>query len=146
MRAVSICSAAWLLGLGLLPAMTAGAADWRIETGVFVGRSETPSGENLTLFADGVVYDFLLTEPEEITIFDHRRGQFVLLDTARKVSTTIDTDDLLKFTARLKVRAAKGGPLVRFAADPDFTERFDRDSNTLTLAPRKTTNVAVLEC
>jgi hypothetical protein len=69
-----------------------------------------------TLFASGVVYDFLLSDTHEIAIFDSRRGRFVLLDEQRKMQTTLTTEDILKFTAAIQAASQEKGT-------PDFFQR-----------------------
>lgn len=63
--------------------------DFRIETDVFVGNEERASMTTLTLFQGSTVYDYLGTEQPEITIFDAKRGRFVLLDCQRQIRTSI---------------------------------------------------------
>lgn len=65
------------------------AQGFRVESEVFRGDSTKPISENLTLFSDGIVYDFLLSDPREIVIQDSKSGKFTLLDPVRKVKTTV---------------------------------------------------------
>ena len=63
------------IALGGLLAPVGLADDFRIETEIFIGNEEKPAVENLTLFYDGRVYDFLLTEPAEITVGSSARSR-----------------------------------------------------------------------
>ena len=131
------------LGFGLMLSMTpASAVDFRIDTKLFSAGNKIPTGQNLTLFANGVVYDFARElneqgEPgtnQEIAILDTARLRFVLLDTARRAKTEIDCKDLGDFVERLRLEGLKGEqPAVKFAASPQFTENFDRKAGLLTL-------------
>ena len=92
------------------------AADFCVETDVLLGKSEEPVLRTRTLFAAGVVYDFLLTEPREVAVFDPKRGRFALLDEKRKMQTSLTTEDILQFTAAIQaVSEAK--------KNPDFFQR-----------------------
>lgn len=123
-----------VVGMTMTPDLSAGG--FRIETKVFVGKEPAPVSENLTLFTDGVAYDFSLASPREIAILDTKRLKFLLLDPARKVQTEIDCKMLHDFTAELQ-RVARASTTVsqvhKFAADPQFTESIDRSSNRAVL-------------
>jgi hypothetical protein len=67
------------------------------------------------------VYDFSLTAPLEVTVFDPRRGRFTLLDETRKMKAVVTTQELLDFTLDLNQLAAKEkNPQFAFAAAPHF--------------------------
>lgn len=125
------------LGLGLVVGLSfvssAAAEDFRVETDVFVAKQKEPFAQNLTLFTDGLVYDFPLLGPEEITVLDPGRGRFVLLDVKRKVKTTLTTKELLEITAAIKTHAPDMDGVFAFAANPRFEPQFDAANNTLTL-------------
>jgi hypothetical protein len=80
------------------------AEEFRIETDVFVGDAKEPVAETLTIFTNGVVYDFLLTGVEEITLFDPARDRLVLMDTKRKIKTELTMNSILEFVAHMKVQ------------------------------------------
>lgn len=123
----------WLL-LVCTAACTARADEFRMETDIFVGNQKDPIAENVTLFTDGLVYDFPLMGPEEITVFDPSRGRFVLLDCRRKVKTTLTTQDLVAFTSALKAHAAETEGVFAFAANPRFQQKRDPATDWLTLS------------
>jgi hypothetical protein len=98
----------------------AGGQDFRVDTEVFFGQEKQPAVEALTIFSDGRVYDFLLSQ-QEIVVFDPPRGQFTLLDETRRVKATVTTQDLMEVTLELESHAAKGkNALLAFAARPTF--------------------------
>lgn len=109
------------------------AQDFRIESDVFLNDQDAPVAQNVTLFASGLIYDFPLVGTEEITVFDPVRGRFVLLDVTRKIKTTVTKNELIQFTAAIKVRAKELKGAFGFAANPEFQVRFDEDSHWLTL-------------
>jgi hypothetical protein len=78
------------------------AEEFRVETDVFLDQGPQPIVQTLTVFSDGVVYDFLLTGVEEITIFDRRRERLFLMDTQRKVKTELSFESILGFVAEMR--------------------------------------------
>ncbi len=130
--------ALWIPALSLLagqvPAAAAMAEDFRIETDVFLGGEKEPVAQNVTLFSGGLVYDFPLIGPQEITVFDEARGRFVLLDVPRKTKTTLTTQELLQTTAAIKVQAQELDGVFAFAADPQFQSEADGADGWLTLS------------
>jgi hypothetical protein len=98
----------------------ASGQDFRVDTEVFAGDEKAPAVETLTIFADARMYDFLLSQ-QEMTVFDPPRGQFTLLDEARRVKATISTQDLMEFTLGLETHAVQSkDALLAFAARPTF--------------------------
>jgi len=114
------------------------AEDFRIETKIFVGDAEEPATTTTTLFQGGVVYDFL-DEPKQIAVFRKpgggRPGRFILLDPERRVRTELSTDQLAGAMNKLRNWASRQrDPFLKFAANPQFEESFDRDTGQLLLA------------
>jgi hypothetical protein len=102
------------------------AQDFRVETDVFVGKNKEPAAQYLTVFKAGVVYDFMLNKPEEVIIYDVKRGRFVLLDPARRMQTEVTLEKLRELTADIKLAAANAADEnVRFLADPMFEIRLN---------------------
>ena len=110
------------------------ADDFRIETKVFSGKNKTPVSENRTLFHAGYVYDYLLSGPERIAVFDKPHGRFILLDPARKIKAEVKIDDVTAFTDKFHDWAAKNrNAFLKFAADPTFeTNLSEKGELTLT--------------
>jgi len=114
------------------------ADDFRIETKVYVGDEKEPASTTTTLFQGGVVYDFL-DVPEQVAVFRKpgggKPGRFILLDPARRVRTELSTDQVAGAINKLKNWAARQrDPLLKFAANPQFEESFDRSTGQLLLA------------
>src|SRR4051794_13976537 len=93
----------WLAGaLTALPAVADGQ-EFRVDTEVFENQEKEPLLTQLTVFsADGTIYDFCLTEPLEVTVFDPRHGRFTLLDEARKVKASVTTQELLDYSLAIE--------------------------------------------
>jgi hypothetical protein len=109
-----------VLALAALPAAGRGQ-DFRVDTELLEGTEKKPVLETLTIFTDGLVYDFVLTEPREVVILDTQRGRFSLLDEAKQIRSSMDMQDLLDFTLALETQATQAkNPLLVFAARPQF--------------------------
>jgi len=111
----------WLVGaLAALPAI-AHDQEFRVDTELFRNQEKEPFLQTLTIFTDGAVYDFRLTDPVETTVFDARRGHFTLIDEARRARASVTTQELLDFSLALESRAAKQKDrLIAFCAVPQF--------------------------
>jgi hypothetical protein len=107
-------------------AVASQAQDFRVDTEVFVGAEKKPAIETLTIFADGSVYDFVLTEPRETTIFDPVRGKITLLNESERVRAAVTTQELMTFSQELEAQASqRKDPLLVFAARPKFESKFE---------------------
>ena len=84
--------------------------EFRVETDVFVDPEKEPVVETLTIFSNGIVYDFLLSGVEEITFFDREKKRLVLMDTKREVKTELTTDSILSFIAQMKAHMVDSRP------------------------------------
>lgn len=118
-------------GFALLPPVAGWSQDFRVDTDVFLNDAQEPVSETLTLFAGDVVYDFILSGPEEITIFDVARGRIVLLDGTRSVKTTLTTEQLLQLTAAMKT--VSGAEQRQGLLNPQFATRFEEATGQLEL-------------
>ncbi|MEO0531750.1 MAG: hypothetical protein AAF266_14415 [Planctomycetota bacterium] len=121
----------------LLPAT---AADFRIETRVYVPGEETAVSESVTLFSGGAAYDFRDAD-NRVTVFRSgaadKPGRFVLLDTEREVRTDIGADRVAIATTKLRRWAAiQKDPYLRFSGDPTFDEQFDGDTGELRMTSK----------
>ena len=105
------------------------------------GDEPEPISHTVTIFAAGVVYDFVdgdsVDEPSRIAVFRHstssRPGQFILLNPAEKRRTEISTERIEKLMAKLTGWAAEQeDKLLKFCADPEFEEAFDEETGRLT--------------
>jgi hypothetical protein len=117
--------AGWLsLCVGLIggASVSAHGQEFRVDTEVFQNEDKKPILEQLTIFAaDGTIYDFRLTEPQEVTVFDLRRGVCTLLDESRQVKAAVATQELLQFCFNLETHAAQSkNSLLAFCAAPKF--------------------------
>jgi len=112
--------------------------DFRIETHVFVGDEPEPVSHTITLFASGVVYDFV-DQPSQIAVFRRptaaRSGQFILLDPDGQRRTEISTERIERLMKKLSRWAdQQEDELLKFSAKPEFEETYDESTGQLTLA------------
>ena len=121
-----------LIAALVLPSAVALEADeFRVETDIYIEGKKDPVLQTLTLFTEGVVYDFLEPGETDITTFEPVRGQFVLLDSQRRVKTTVTTEQILEFTALLKAGAEEDRQSL---VDPTLALDWDKSTGWLTLS------------
>jgi hypothetical protein len=130
-----------VLFLGLVAAIggvdsSSGGEAFRVDTELFQNQDKKPFSEQLTIFtAGGTVYDFCLTAPQEVTVFDPRRGVFTLLNEQKQIKATVTTQELLDFCLAFETQAAQEKhTLFAFCAAPQFetTEKeIDRNGQTI---------------
>ena len=120
--------------LALLAHGPAMAVDgFRVDNRVFYEDQKEPVCQSSTIFLDHMVYDFL-DKPAEICVLDQPHGQFVLLNTERRISTRVAMQDVASFTDQLRCRAeTQTDPFLKFLARPQFEQHLDAVSGTLTL-------------
>ena len=133
----------------------------RVETEVFADHDEAPVARSLSLFRDGIAWDFLETlsqekekeddagpdEPVEFVLHDPARERIILVDPARHVKTQIDHLQLERLRASLGNWARKSDdPLMRWAGGPDFSEGMEETATKIVLVgPRVRYEVAFEE-
>ena len=122
----------------------------RVESEVFTDGSPEPVARNLTLFRDGLAWDFLErpaprdrasdAEPatEEIVLHDPARERVVIVDPRRNVKTQIESLRLERLSVSLASWARKADDrLVRWAGGPDFGEGIhEADERLELIGPR----------
>jgi hypothetical protein len=120
----------------------------RVETDLFIDGQELPAARTLTLFQNGVAWDFLelpATGPKaavadgmklaEIVLHDPVRERVVVVDPVRAWKTEIPLIRLERLSVSLaKWARSSDDRLVRWAGGPDFTAGFKQDERQLELA------------
>ena len=119
----------------------------RVESEVFVDGEKEPVARSLTLFRNGLAWDFL-EQPKaagkgesdltEIVLHDPVRERAVVVDPKRNLKTQIDSLRLERLSASLSAWARKSDDrLVRWAGGPDFGDGFrEEDSKLELVGPR----------
>ena len=113
----------------------------RVESEVFVDGAEKPVATSLTLFRDGLAWDFLQrsggegpAEVTEIVLHDPARERIVVVDPRRNVKTQIDSIRLERLSVSLAAWARKSGDrLICWAGGPDFGDGIQEGDSTLDL-------------
>lgn len=113
------------------------AQEFRITSEVYVGDSKTALTNNLTLFSDQLICDFLMSDevnprPLEVAIYDLRQKRFVLLDMNRKVRTEISDLQLDKLVDNL-AQETQANERSKFLIADNFTDETDWANNSLRL-------------
>ena len=130
----------------------------RVESELFVAGDEQPVARSLTLFHEGVAWDFLeLPAAEaadaaemqlaEIVLQDPARERVVVINPVRRLKTEIPTIRLERLSVSLARWARESDDrLVRWAGGPDFAEGMLEEEGRLELAgPRVRYAVAHVE-
>jgi hypothetical protein len=117
---------------GIGGASYAAADDFSIENSVYDGRELI--SRSTTLFVGDKVYD-LLSNPDEAIVFDLSGDRITLVDNVRRVRCELTTGDVSEFCEQVRARARNSGSeSIRFAADPEFRESLDPETNEVLLA------------
>ena len=120
----------------------------RVETELFAHGASTPASRSLTLFRDGVAWDFLelparddadadapRMELAEIVLHDPARERVVVIDPKRNVKTQIESVRLERLGVSL-AKWARGSDdrLIRWAGGPDFDSGLTENDRVIELA------------
>jgi hypothetical protein len=158
----------WLavLACSLPLSLVAEELTMRVETELFADGGEKPVARSLTLFVDGVAWDFLeLPRPAagagggrgaesaegmqlaEIVLHDPARDRVIVVDPVRHVKTQVEAIQLERLSVSLATWARGADDrLVRWAGGPDFAEGLTEKDETLELVgPRVRYAVAYAE-
>lgn len=112
--------------------------EMRVESEIFVDRGTEPVARSLTIFRDGLAWDFL-DGPEpgravEIVLHDPSRERVVVIDAVRNLKTEIDSLRLERLGVSLAAWARRADDkLVRWAGGPSFDEDFREQDHGLEL-------------
>ncbi len=130
---------AWML----MSVAQAQQPSFRIDTDLHFGKSVAPSKQSLTLFSDGVYYDFSKDDPTAITIIDPQRNRIVLLDGKRNIQTTIDMTELSKIVESAKMQA--NSPDLKLLIKASEQVVFDDQTSTCTVGIKQINYVATTQ-
>jgi hypothetical protein len=114
--------------------------EMRVESELFADASTTPIARSLTLFQEGVAWDFL--EPiasgsaaaTEIVLHDPARERVLVIDPQRHLKTQVELLRLERLSVSLsKWARSSEDRLVRWAGGPDFSTGLTDDGDRLEL-------------
>lgn len=139
-RCVSVSYvAAWLI-LCTMGGQAAGEEPvLRVESEVFVNDDETPVAKSLTLFHQGITWDFLDPPAEgaegDVILHDPARERVVVLDPRLNLKTEIRTIRLERLNVSLAAWARQADdPLIQWAGAADFGDAIVTDGTHLELS------------
>lgn len=78
---------------------------FRVDTDIYYDNTKAPIKRTLTLFSDGVFYDFEESENGLITVIDPGRSRIILLNRQRQVKTVLDTKQVQLMVSSARVQA-----------------------------------------
>jgi|688.fasta_scaffold00023_111 hypothetical protein len=81
-------------------------ANFRIETDVMQADQAKPSLQSVTLFHDGVAYDFSRDTPHQVTIVDGAANRVVLIDSQRQIQSRVNLQELQSFMDQVRAEMA----------------------------------------
>jgi hypothetical protein len=143
---VPVTLAAVLVAVAATAARPAEEGAFRVESEIFVDNAAEPVARSVTLFREGVAWDFLerpapaegrgatAIERQDVVLHDPARERVVLIDPRRNVKTRIDAIRLERLAASLSSWARKSEDrLVRWSGGPDFGEGMRETKDRLEL-------------
>ncbi|NDC63395.1 MAG: hypothetical protein EBZ59_05275 [Planctomycetia bacterium] len=152
MRVCRMLAAAAALGVGChaAPSPAAEAGDHlRVESEIYVNEGAEPVARSLTLFCNGVVWDFLESSDcdapaggaqaaDEIVLHDPVRERVVVIDPGRNLKTQVASLRLERLGVSLASWARTSEDrLIRWAGGPDFGDGFqEQDGRMELVGPR----------
>lgn len=117
----------------------------RVESELFENGADGPTARSLTVFDEGVAWDFLEVPSAkgkdqplavgEIVLHDPARERVLVIDPVRHLKTQIDSIRLERMSVSL-AKWARGSDdrLIRWAGGPDFTPGFTETASRIELA------------
>ena len=116
---------------------------FRIDTDIHFGNEKEPSKQSLTLFSEGVYYDFSKDDTTAITMIDPQRNRIILLDGKRNIQTSIDMAELEQYVQSAKLQAASPDLKLLIKASEQVT--FDDKTNTCTVGIKQINYVSTTQ-
>jgi len=84
------------------PAIAQSHSSFRIETDVMLSNQPEPFLQTVTLFQDGIAYDFSRNEPHRITVIHPAEDSIVFLDQKRELQSRVNLQDLQRFLEKAR--------------------------------------------
>jgi hypothetical protein len=94
---------------------------FRVETDIYFEDNKKPVMQNLTLFHEGVFYDFDRIGQKSITVIDPNGRRIILLDRDRNLQLRISMDEILSVEAQIQQQITPA-ELQRLVPKPDATK------------------------
>lgn len=116
----------------------ASGQEFKIESQVYSGDSTMPVSQSVTMFSQGIVYEFKLSneslsEAKEIIIFDSRQRRVALIDPAKSIKLEMLDLRVMKILEGVR-RSTEQDKRTQFLVQDSFTEEVDLTSGWVTLS------------
>lgn len=102
---LSVCFFCCLTFTTIIHAQSARFSPFRVDTDIYADNAKAPIKRTLTLFSDGIYYDFEEAEMGLITVIDPSRSRIVLLNRQRQVKATLDTNQVQKMVVNARTQS-----------------------------------------
>lgn len=114
------------------------AQDFKIVSQIYGARDSAPIAQNLTLFSNGLAFDFQMEGTEikpgsEIVIYDSRQRTLVLLNPSRKTRLDLSDIRLLKIVDGVR-KETELDNRTSFLVNDDYREELDLAAGRVTVA------------
>jgi hypothetical protein len=104
---------------------------FRVDTDVYEETQKEPVKQTLTLFQNGVYYDFAMEKSQSVTMIDPQHERIVLIHPERRVKTTFNMPQLLTYVEDIKQQiSGKQHELAKMLAAVEQV-RFDPAENKI---------------
>jgi len=128
---------AWMPLISEFNLSSAVGQEFRIESQVYDANSKLPVSQNVTLFSQGVVFDFRMSndaqpKPLEIIVYNSRNRMLVLLDPTRQIRLELADLSLLRIVDGVR-RETMQDKRTSFLVENDFEEIADWSTKWVTL-------------
>lgn len=80
----------------------AAATAFRVDTDVYAEGTKEPVKQTLTLFKEGVYYDFAIDETQAVTVIDPLHGRIILLSPQKQKKTILKTEQVNSYLAQAR--------------------------------------------
>ena len=132
MRAFSFTVFALLMAFAFGDHVT--GQQFKIESQIYVAGEDQPSSSNVTMFSEGLVFDFQSkgTQSHEVTILQPKQHQIILLDRLRRMKLVLDDVQLIKMADALR-RETSQDKISGFLVNERFKETLTLDNGVATL-------------
>lgn len=117
-------------------AAKAAATAFRVDTDIFLKEnSKEPDSQTLTLFKEGVYYDFALDRTQAVTVIDPHGRRIILLSPPRKLKTTLETATMLDYMKTVQETVQGNNELTKMLAATQQVD-FDPMTNLLSIGDK----------
>ena len=109
----------------------ASAADFRIETDVTQADHPKPLQQSVTIFRNGVAYDFSRDQAHRVTVVDPANNGIIFLDSEKEIQARINLQQLHEFMQQARKELAASS-MAAILEDANLVE-VDSAANTITV-------------